>query len=397
MLSDQRRVVLVDGAPARSDALCAELARQGFSTERVAWGATPSDVGKNRVVAIIPPEITRDADQVELCAIIERLSNAQAPAIIWGASAPLALPSGSMIEEAQAADPAAEILGRIEALAHMAPLLRRAERDLSQMQRLSQQINRHFFELDQDLQMAGRLQRGFIPDQMPDAPPLKFARLFRPAAFVSGDIYDVFAIDDRHVGVFIADAMGHGTAAGFITMFLRRALCPIESNGKFYSIVPPAQIMTTLCQSLIDHKIPTSSFVTAAYATIDTRSLCVRCARGGHPFPILVRADGSIAEFTAEGGLLGVPEMQGDFEETELSFSSGDLLIFYTDGLEDMFVADREPKTYARIYADIVKGGAKLGADGFVQAVADRLDHQEGSLNPEDDITLVAIEATGSI
>ena len=37
-------------------------------------------------------------------------------------------------------------------------------------------------------------------------------------------MYDVFRIDERHTGIYVADAMGHGIAAGLMTMFLRQAL-----------------------------------------------------------------------------------------------------------------------------------------------------------------------------
>src|SRR5262249_20610396 len=153
------------------------------------------------------------------------------------------------------------------------------DEELRHMKRLSKQLNRYISELDKDMRLAGRLQRDFMPRQLEDIPPLKFGSLFRPAVFVSGDIFDVIRIDDTHVGMFIADAMGHGTAAGLITMFLRKALVTREACGDSYRIIRPAEVMDAMHNGMASHDLPNSNFVTAAYAVIDLATLEFTFAR----------------------------------------------------------------------------------------------------------------------
>jgi serine phosphatase RsbU (regulator of sigma subunit) len=48
-----------------------------------------------------------------------------------------------------------------------------------------------------------------------------FTRSSRPAGYVSGDLYDVMRLDEKHVGFYMADAVGHGMPAALLTMFMK--------------------------------------------------------------------------------------------------------------------------------------------------------------------------------
>jgi len=192
--------------------------------------------------------------------------------------------------------------------------------------------------------------------------------------------------------MFIADAMGHGTAAGLLTMFLRRALVPTRVNGVGAELIPPVEVMQNLHEGLARQDLPHAQFVTAAYALIDMDTLDIRLSRGGHPHPLLVHADGEIDEMRCEGGLLGIAGLEPAFEEYRGRLTPGDKVIFYTDGLEPLFILDRDADTELAEYSDLLRDFVRHDAKGFTAAVGEYLDNEEGSLNPEDDITIVVAE-----
>ena len=339
--------------------------------------------------------INPDATEAELNKARELLDSADAEnltALVWGMPDNFAMPRGPLIECVSGETSIEEVLGRLTAMAHYAPILRQMDVELERLQRLGQHLNRYFEEIDQELRLAGRLQRDFLPRRMPNCARLRFTEMFRPAAWVSGDIYDVFDLDDEHVGMFLADAMGHGTAAGLMSMFLRRSLIPLEPGGDGDRIVPPADAVCALHESLVGYQLPHAQFVTAAYAIFNRRTLEMRLARGGHPYPLHIRGDGSVTELRCEGGLIGVEGMDPEFTECRTTLALGDRIVFYTDGLEDLFIADRDSETETATLAGPLQQWVGLSGEDFITALGEHLDQREGSLNPEDDMTVLIAE-----
>lgn len=342
------------------------------------------------VCVLDPTGATPETDRVS--SLLARARADNIPTLVWGVPDNCKLPDGQLIDCLPANVGVDEVIGRLTALARYAPVVKQMEKELQRLQQLGRHLNRYFDEIDQEMRLAGRLQRDFMPRTLPEMPPLRFAHLYRPAVWVSGDIFDVFPIDDRHMAMFIADAMGHGTAAGLMTMFLRRSLVSKQNDGNGERIVPPSEAMRILHEGLAKQELPHAQFVTAAYAIIDADSLDIRLARGGHPYPFHVNAAGEISEMRCEGGLLGVSGLEPEFDEHRCRLEPGDKVIFYTDGLEKLFIEDRDAETELAEYGPRFREWAKLDAEGLINALADYLDHEEGSLNPEDDVTVVVAE-----
>jgi sigma-B regulation protein RsbU (phosphoserine phosphatase) len=398
MASDFVPSVLFLGPEGGRSAQLRELLRQrGMPDSRLVIDPAPvrrtlqaADV---LVCALDPKEAGVDAEGLR--AIVARAQAENVATLLWGAPDNFRPPDGELVECLSADVGLDAVVDRLTALARYAPVVKRIEAELQRLQRLGRHLNRYFEEIDHELRLAGRLQRDFLPRAMPDVGPLRFAQLYRPAGWVSGDIFDVFAIDTRRIGIFIADAMGHGTAAGLMTMFLRRALVPKQGRGDAERIVAPADAMQQLHEGLVRHDLPHAQFVTAAYAILNVESLELRLARGGHPYPLHVNAAGEIREIRCEGGLLGVPGFEPEFDEHHDYLAPGDKVLFYTDGLEELFIAGRDEDTARAAFTGQVRDWVRLDADALVTALGDHLDQREGSLNPRDDATLVVAEVTG--
>lgn len=255
-------------------------------------------------------------------------------------------------------------------------------------------------KVDEELRLAAQLQREFLPRTLPRVGGLAFGVMWRPASYVSGDIYDVQRLDEEHVGMFIADAVGHGVPAALMTVYIKRSLVTKQidpDHPNHYRIVDPGEALARLNAEMVNQRTDKVRFATAAYAVINTRTLHARVARAGHPFPMLLRAGGDTQMLKPDGGILGVFEEQA-FEQCDVQLQPDDRLLLYSDGFEMAFperggqqagrVANNR---YEREFENLRTGpfDAKLAELGSL------IDTQAGSLNQRDDLTVVGAVVEG--
>lgn len=244
-----------------------------------------------------------------------------------------------------------------------------------------------------ELQLAAMMQREHLPRALPAAPGLEFGALWRPAHYVSGDLYAVTPIDEDRVSLFIADCVGHGVPAALMTMLVARALAAATEGGRPEAASDPALVLDRLNRDLLRRQGPTTRFATAVYAVLDAKRRSLRIAGAGHPPPLLVGADGGVREIETPGGLLGVFE-EGDYDSVDLDLSEGDRLLVYSDGFEQAF-PDLATDDYARrlpterYREELVAICDHPRAEAMVDALARRLDDQAGSLHQQDDLTFL--------
>jgi len=294
----------------------------------------------------------------------------------------------------------AELRGRLAMIERYHGLLKRMERELEEMDRLGKRLNDHFRAVDQELRLAGRLQRDFLPDCSRPIGPARYASIFRPASWVSGDMFDVVRIDKDHTGIYIADAVGHGLAASLLTMFIKRAIVPKREADHGHTVLDPAEVLTVLNDVLAEQSLPNCQFVTACYAVLDHRTLTLRYARGGHPAPLHLAADGSSRRLETSGGLLGLFKGES-FSEARLLLRPGDKVIFHTDGVELAFpnAAPLSPTSPAPQsshvspeYECAFQRCGRLPIEEMMTQLEEALNAGTGSLAPKDDVTILGME-----
>jgi sigma-B regulation protein RsbU (phosphoserine phosphatase) len=298
---------------------------------------------------------------------------------------------GSLVEVVDRDISIAELRGRFVMIDRYYGHFKRMENELRNMERLGKRLDEHFRELDQEMQLAGRLQRDFLPQLDEPICNVQFATLYRPASWVSGDTFDVFRIDERYTGFYVADAVGHGMAASLLTMFIRRAIVPKHVGRDGYTVLGPSETMATLNDALADQSLPNCQFVTACYALLDHQTLNLRYARGGHPYPILITDEGIVSELKVSGGLLGVSKGQ-EFATFEIQLRPGDKLLLYTDGVELAFQSGDGNTPDTSAYQRVFEKLAPLPLKQMLAQIDAELDKSKGSLKPSDDITITGLE-----
>jgi phosphoserine phosphatase RsbU/P len=260
-------------------------------------------------------------------------------------------------------------------------------REVDDLRRRDDTLKLYMRRLDEELRLAARLQQDFLPKSLPQVGPVRFHTLFRPAGYVSGDLYDVMRLDECHVGFYMADAVGHGMPAALLTMFLKNALATKQIIPGGYRLVAPSETMEKLNATLVAQNLSHATFATAIYGVIDTRTLELTFSRGGHPAPLLMRGE-ELQTLQVEGSLLGIfPEEK--FSQTTVQLQPNDRLIVFSDGMEGAFTdqaGDPNP------WREAISASRKLSAEAMVANFAEQLDRGGSAKLPKDDLTLVVIQ-----
>ena len=263
--------------------------------------------------------------------------------------------------------------------------------ELNLLRRRDETLNFYLNRIDEELRLAARLQQDFLPKELPEIGQVRFHTLYRPAGYVSGDLYDVMRLDENHVGFYMADAVGHGVPAALLTMFIKQALVTKEIIPGGYRLVPPGESLARLNQTLVEQNLAHATFATALYGVVNVRTLEVTIARAGHPAPMLLRANDPVIEAVQpEGGLLGVFPNE-TYDTAVVRLSPGDRLLVYTDGVEIAF--GTEAIDTERWKSELA-ARAHLASEELLHDLSEHLDAQTGSLAPKDDVTAVMLEVT---
>lgn len=280
-------------------------------------------------------------------------------------------------------------------LQHMEQVQREMEAlrsELTLLRRRDETLNFYLNRIDEELRLAARLQQDFLPKELPEVGPVRFHTLYRPAGYVSGDLYDVMRLDERRVGFYMADAVGHGVPAALLTMFIKQALITKEITPGGYRLLPPGESLARLNTILVDQNLAHATFATALYGVIDTETLEVTLARAGHPAPMVIRGgpDGVIEPLEPEGGLLGVfpGELYG---AVTTRLAPGDRLFLYTDGIELAFGGEAID---AERWRHELHDRRHMSSARLLAEFAQHFDAQLGSLAPKDDVTAIVVDVT---
>ncbi len=246
-----------------------------------------------------------------------------------------------------------------------------------------------YSEMAEQLKMAGKVQRTFLPEKLPQSEKLRWAVLFEPADWVSGDIYDVTRLDEQHIGFYIADAVGHSMPAALLTMFIKQAITMRQTHGSDYEIFSPRHVVSRLNDRMAEQNITGSLFATCCYCLLNFKTLQLSICRGGHPYPILIRKDRPLQPIETRGALVGVFE-QSQFEQTTIQLTAGDKLLIYSDGADSLIGSCDDNGTFR--YSEKFTAITKLPAEKMIQEFGNIARQTDIPPAEHDDITAVVLE-----
>ncbi|MDZ7771152.1 MAG: PP2C family protein-serine/threonine phosphatase [Balneolaceae bacterium] len=239
--------------------------------------------------------------------------------------------------------------------------------------------------LEEELGIAKSIQQGLLPDPIPSCESLDIAAANISSHQVGGDYYDILETPGDELLFAIGDVTGKGIPAALLMANLQamlHVLLPVditlsEASGRVNDI--------------IFSNTPSDKFITFFWGAIDPESRRLRYVNAGHNPPVWLRSGAGEVEELSEGGLIlgAMPTMQ-PYEEGRVQLSSGDLLVFYTDGVtEAMNPALDEEYGEERLY-DCIKTNRDKEANALLQAIVDDINRFSEDIQ-YDDVTLIVV------
>ncbi len=241
-------------------------------------------------------------------------------------------------------------------------------------------------KLDQEMRLAGKIQRTILPKTIPQFSGLDFGALMIPAKQVGGDFYDFIVLDDHKIGIVIGDVCDKGMPAALL-MALAYSSVRMEAlrNNN------PSNTLHQVNHHLI--QIDCSDlFVTLLYGILDCQTFEFSYARAGHPKPLLLSADNAFLPVPCKTGqAVGIFE-QIEIDEERIRIPAGGTMIIYSDGLSES-VDDKQDIPGLPQFCMSINKRQRLSAQELCQSLWKEVGGSAADSLIKDDFTVVVVKS----
>ncbi len=191
--------------------------------------------------------------------------------------------------------------------------------------------------VQQDLDAARAIQRSLLPQQMSEISGYSVAVRSSACYEVGGDYVDIVSLPDGGEIMVVADVAGKGLASAIVATSFRSAFRAMALAG-----LPLAELAARMNQQHYgEGQEARRRYVTAIFLKLDPQTHTVEVVNAGHNPGFLISEDKAVNEIEASGTPIGlVPRME--YTSETLAFPPGARLLFYTDGLTEVFHGEDE-------------------------------------------------------
>ena len=238
-----------------------------------------------------------------------------------------------------------------------------------------------------ELRIASEIQRSILPRTFPPFPDRADFEIYAttiPALEMGGDFYDFFLIDDKRLGVVIADVSGKGVPAA-IFMAVSRSLLKATALAS----VSPSECLEHVNRLLCPDN-ESAMFVTVFYGILHTDTGELEFSNGGHNVPYVIGGDRIVPVGTPGDMALGVMS-DARYRTSRMSINAGETLVLYTDGVTEAMDARHRLYSTPRFEQVIQRLAHQRPIDLLTKLVEDVQAFSSGAVQA-DDITLLAMQ-----
>lgn len=237
-----------------------------------------------------------------------------------------------------------------------------------------------------EIAKAKRIQENLLPRAC-KIPGTEVASVFRPAASVAGDYYDIFALKNGTWIVVLADVTGHGIPAAMTAVILKTVIHhATERCSELRDILD-------FVNRRLFHVTLTEDFVSMAIVQWQPETRQFRYASAGHEPAWLIRADGTMEALSSTGLILGVDDATS-WDECSKDLSVGDQLVLLTDGVSEAVNVENEQFGRKRV-ATCLQGCSDSSSEGTLRRLSSAVDDHLGGKPATDDVTIVGLKFVG--
>jgi len=203
---------------------------------------------------------------------------------------------------------------------------------------------------------------------------------------MSGDLYDFFPLSDGRLAFFLGDVSGKGMPAALFMLAVRTL-----ARHLALSAAGPADALTRLNAALAADN-PSAMFVTLVHGLYDPRTGTVVLASGGHPTPLLRRADGRVEDVPVRNGrLLGYTPDDAGLSDATLTLAPGETLVIYTDGFTEARAPDGVTMFGKARLSEALGQRVALSLERCAEEVKAEVERFTESPDLQDDLTLLML------
>jgi phosphoserine phosphatase RsbU/P len=252
---------------------------------------------------------------------------------------------------------------------------------------------RYLQSLQREMAIGHQIQTDFLPKRLPDIPGWDLAAYFKAARDVAGDFYDAFILPDGQAVFFLGDVTDKGVgAAMFMAMYrtlLRAFLSSVNEMPRWKD--DQGECLLEIVKFVNRYVYETHEdalFSSLVVGVLAPETGQVVYINAGHNPPMIVH-NGQVRQRLAPSGpLIGAIETV-NYTPCKVELGVGDLLLLYSDGLEDAVNPQEEIFGIERL-----KGAASQPASSaqeLLQQVFAEIEVFMAGANQYDDFTALAV------
>ena len=257
------------------------------------------------------------------------------------------------------------------------------------------QLDKNNKQFERELELAQTIQLGFLPKRFPRHDKIAFHSFYQPCTFLGGDLFDVFVIDDDHLGMYIADVAGHGVSAALISGLLKMAVVSVREHHGTAShtdgLLHPDVALATL-NDMLAKELPEDEFITLLFAVFEVSTYTFGVATAGHIPPLVFNAatrkivSWEIPRRPPLGLIPGT-----EYPVVTHKIERGDKILFYTDGLTEALNARGEEFGLEQL-TDVFGKVIDQNPAGISKVIKEAVDRFRAGHEISDDFTMLVAE-----
>lgn len=257
--------------------------------------------------------------------------------------------------------------------------------------------------MSRDLEAGRDVQKSLLPQMAPKYPNIEFSFAFVPSAYLSGDIFNIFRLDENHIGVFSIDVSGHGVPAALFSVTLSQKMThhisPVGllkvpmGDSPCYRINPPERVVAMLDEE--DMLGRYDRYFTMVYAVINIRTGLVSFCRAGHNWPLVVHEDGTSEYIEGGGPPLGFGISKFKRSSQKVHLKPKDRFILFSDGINEAYSPEKKSNYgLERSKKKLQRHGNTSLRETF-SGLLDDVKNFIGNEELSDDVSIIGFEWTG--
>jgi serine phosphatase RsbU (regulator of sigma subunit)/signal transduction histidine kinase len=260
----------------------------------------------------------------------------------------------------------------------------RARAQERELKELNQQLEAKIEEQMADLKLAARIQDELLPHTSPETAGYEIVGRNIPAQMVGGDYFDYVLLDQHRIAIGLGDVCGKGLPASLLMANVQATV----RGQAFFS--PTAKECLERANKLLYHCTDKRTFVSLFYGILDTQKNTLCYSNAGQNLPLLFTANKQPVPLKTRGLVLGVKE-DVSYQEEEIGFNPGDLLLIYSDGMCEAMNDSLEEFGKERL-EEIVACQHEASADELLERVISGVQLYTRGVSQHDDMTIMIVK-----